>query len=294
MLEKVRKALYQWDTHRKNQLSIDYLEKILKTNDPILLVHQMGRAGSMTTVDTLRAAGLDLPIFHTHWLHPDSLKTRLSYASIKGMKESRYPLNVRTSIRISEHLQRVGAGSRDWHIVSVFREPVARNMSVFFLSINAFIKDFFDRHESGNLSDEEILQTFLKQFPHDQPVQWFDQEIRDTFGIDVYDFPFPVDQGYQVIRQDNISLLLIKVEDLNQCYADAFEDFFGVRVPELKQTHITERDPSYSMYKDFIANNILPNEYLDRMYGTPFSKHFYSVEEIATFRDKWGKTASTD
>ncbi|GAB0149031.1 hypothetical protein CKO17_02690 [Marichromatium gracile] len=285
-LEQARQRLYTWHTRHKNQRSIAALEAHLATQEPALLVHQMGRAGSMTTVNTLRAAGLTMPVFHTHWLNPANIRKRLD--RFAGVADRRMPLNVRVARRVGEELQRHGPRHRPWHLVTVFREPVARNLSVYFLSIEEFIPDFFARHARGELDDAEILATFLERFPHEEPVRWFDEEIRDTFGIDVYAHPFPAGQGYQIVRAPGIELLLIKVERLNDCYAPAFAEFLGVDIPGLEQTHVTEEDPAYSMYKDFIANVRLPADYLDRLYDTAFARHFYGEAEIARLRHKWG------
>lgn len=286
MLRKPRQWLHQRETRRKNQQHLDHLDDVLATDQPVLLVHQMGRAGSMTTTETLRAAGVQMPVFHAHWLNPDNVAQRLRW--LEGKKENEHPLNVRVGRRLCEHLQQGGLEKREWHIVSVFREPVARNVSVYFLSINTFIKNFFERHAQNALSNEDILDNFLKKFPHQEPLRWFDQEIRDNFGIDAYEHPFPQKKGHQVIHHDNIHLLTIKVEALNDCYRDAFGEFLGIDVPQLNQTHITDKNPAYSMYREFIEQSELPPSYLDEMYGSRFARHFYGPDEIADFREKWG------
>ncbi len=57
LLDTPRKLLYEWNTRRNGEKTLRSLDRLLQTQDPILLVHQMGRAGSMTTVNTLRASG---------------------------------------------------------------------------------------------------------------------------------------------------------------------------------------------------------------------------------------------
>jgi putative capsular polysaccharide synthesis protein len=285
MLEVVKRPIYEWYTRRRGRNTIASLESHLRTHDPMLLVHQMGRAGSMTTVNSLRGAGITLPVYHTHWLHPRNVEKRL--ARFRDVAESGHPLNVRVGRRISDELQRVGPARRDWKLVTVFREPVARNISVFFLSIEVFVEDFARRHARGELDNAQLLSIFLREFPHDQPLVWFDMEMAEMFGVDVYRQPFPHEQGYQVLRNDRVDLLLIKVEALNACYRSAFAHFLGVNVPELAQTHVTEKDPSRPMYQDFIRDTVLPDEYLDRMYQSAFARHFYSDAELARFRRKW-------
>lgn len=285
LLDTPRRLLHEWSTRRKNQRTIAALEAQLGSRDPILLVHQMGRAGSMTTVNTLRNAGLNQSVFHTHWLNPKSVAKNLE--RVKDRPESRRPLNLRVSARISAQIRHEGADHRDWKLVSVFREPIARNISVFFLCIDEYVPDFQRRYRNGSVNDRMLMDIFLDRFPHEQPLEWFKEDIGEVFGIDVYDQPFPMEQGYRIMRTAHTELLLIKLEHLNQCYQNAFQDFLHTDIPSLAHTHVTELDPTKPMYVDFVRNAVLPADYLDQMYDSAFARHFYSDQERETLRRKW-------
>ncbi len=290
LLDTPRKLLYEWNTRRNGEKTLRSLDRLLQTQDPILLVHQMGRAGSMTTVQTLRASGVDLPIFHTHWLKPASIERRQTW--VEHLPESHRPLNVRVSGRIANHLQQQGVENRNWKLVSVFREPVSRNVSVFFLSIDTFVDNFYDRYMKGEIDNQQLLAIFLAKFPHNQPLEWFDDEIKDVFGINVLDHASPKEQGYQIIRSGKVDLLLLKLEQLSTCYQPAFREFLDVNIATLKNTHVTELDQSKPMYADFLKNTAFPQDYLDQMYASDFAQHFYTEREIIGFREKWsGKTS---
>ena len=185
----LRERLYEWNTRRNAEKTLQSLDAAFQTHDPVLLVHQMGRAGSMTTVNTLRASGLTLPVFHTHWLDPASIQLRKGW--VEHLAESHRPLNVRVSDRIAHYIKEEGLGQRNWKLVSIFREPVARNVSVFFLSIDAFVDNFQHRYQNGEIGNRELLEIFLDKFPHHQPVEWFDNEIKNVFGINIFDHIFP-------------------------------------------------------------------------------------------------------
>lgn len=287
LLNKARQIAHKWETQRKNQRWLEALENHLKTTDPMLIVHQMGRAASMSTVNTLREAGITYPVYHTHWLNPASLTKRLEW--LKGLPAKQHPLNVCVGHRIAEEIQNVGIGQRQWKLVSIFREPVGRNISTFFLTIENFFEDFFRRYECGEISLEQVLETFLREYRHEMPLQWFDKEVGEVFGIDVYEPAFPMEKGYQIIKNGNVEILLIKMERLNDCFQEAFENFLGTRIPNLALTHITEKDPSYYMYKEFLGKVTIPAEYLEQMYGSRFAKHFYRPEEIQDLMDKWSR-----
>lgn len=284
-LTSARKLVNEWATRRKNRQTLAALEGHLETADPILVVHQMGRAGSMTTVNTLRDAGIAIPVYHTHWLNRASLAERLDW--LKDIPEKKHPLNVKVACLIADELRKVGPTRRTWKLVTIVREPVGRNVSTFFLAIDRFFDDFFRRQDRGEISIAQIRDTFLERFGQERVLEWMDREIGEVFGIDVYAREFPHDKGYQIFRQGNVDLLVIKLEQLNACFQPAFEEFLGTRIPGLAMTHITEQDPSYSMYKRFLKEVKMPAEYLERMYSSRFARHFYRPEEIQGFIRKW-------
>ena len=288
MLDAIKRRLYEHLTHRRGQEKIRQLRGHLQTPDPIVLVHQMGRAGSMTTVGTLERADLGMPVFHSHSLNPRNVQRRVTYFAGRRRAENRYPLNVQVSRVLGGAIQRGGVAQRDWHIVSVFRDPAGRNLSVFFLMIDEYIENFHRRHAAGEIDDAYVLDVFLKKFPHHEPIAWFDEEIRDVFGIDVYAQPFPSEDGYQILRKGNVSLLLIRVEDLDTCHAAAFGDFLGIDAPPLRKLHISERKSSKQVYRSFLQNVKLPVTVLDQMYDSRYARHFYSPDDITRFRQRWG------
>ncbi|UEX77326.1 putative capsular polysaccharide synthesis family protein [Spiribacter halobius] len=286
MLHSLRRWLYQYETLRKNRRTLQDVRAHLEQGSDLLIVHQMGRAASMTVTSTLRAAGVPGPVLHSHWMNPASVAHREAHLRRRGLKPSRFPLNVRMSQLLSrEAAQRLER--HRWRLVSVVRDPIARNVSVFFLSIDDFLPDFHRRYAAGEISHGEIRRVFLERFPHDQPLRWFDEEVRDVFGIDVFAAP-PLDEsGYDVLRNEVADLLVIKVERLADCFRAAFRDFLGIEVPELVNTHVTERDERFYMYRDFVRDVRLPREYVDRMYESRYARHFYTDAEREAFRRKW-------
>ena len=47
-------------------------------------------------------------------------------------------------------------------------------------------------------------------------------------------------------------------------------------------------DKEYSIiHKEFINFIALPDSYIERMYKSKYSRHFYSQEEINAFKAKW-------
>lgn len=291
MISVLKNRLYEYATYRRGQRRISELRDYLRTNEPILLVHQMGRAGSMSTVATLQQANISMPVYHTHQLNPSNVQLRLD--SFAGrLPHHRLPLNVQVSRTISEAIGEKGLDQRHWNVVSVFRDPVGRNLSGFFLMIDQYIPDFYTRHARGEIDHQFIREVFLEKFHHNGPAVWFDEEVRDVFGIDVYERPFPMDQGYQIFREDNVSLLIIKVENLDTCYADAFSNFLDVEIQTLHNRHVRESETVKNVYREFQKGLCLPPSLLDELYDSRYARHFYSKKEIERQRAKWSGVAS--
>ena len=59
------------------------------------------------------------------------------------------------------------------------------------------------------------------------PLDWIDVEIKSPFNIDVFDKNYDEQKGYMIIEHENVSLLVIKLEKLNECFKVAFSEFFG-------------------------------------------------------------------
>src|SRR5205823_9682428 len=76
---------------------------------------------------------------------------------------------------------------RKWNLVSLVREPVARNVSHFFHAVIERIPDFYERLENKTLDMDYLSGMFLK----DDQVNltcgwWFNSQVKELFGIDVY------------------------------------------------------------------------------------------------------------
>jgi len=283
----VLKAIYyRWHHRRAQRRQLIELQRVLNRKEPVVLVHQMGRAASMTMVNTIRAMNFGMPVLHTHWLNPESLRTRLEWA---GRDDGQtIPLNLRISKLILDSLGSSSVHNYPWRIVSVIREPVARNLSAYFLSIDRFIPNVFERYRSGRLVMGEIREVFLSEYPHEIPLKWFDLEVADVFGVDVYTHAFPTEREYAFIEQGIIRMAIIKVEALEDAYRPALERLLGRSPGALRNTHISVKDEPYAeIYREFLRNPSLPRGFLEKMYDSAFARHFYSPAERSEFMKKW-------
>jgi hypothetical protein len=111
--------------------------------------------------------------------------------------------------------------------------------------------------------------------------------LQAVFGIDVFASEFPKERGYAVYAAENASLLVIKLEMLDGCAADAMRDFLGIHNFVLNNANIGEEKEYKDIYKAFLRSIVLPEDYLNRMYESAFARHFYTDAELAQFRARW-------
>ena len=283
-----------------------------------LLVYQMGKVGSKSVMRTLRSlnAGetrkLDMPVYHVHFLTQSLIDEYEAKRKIFLGTEKQGRLE---HIWLYEYLRQQidqrpwsAAGERTvpthlrWKVVTLTRETVGRNVSNFFELVEVepleggtapryrvrSDPDFYDLDivvDTGDLS--ELLQVFIDKPNHDEPLTFFDQEIKGVLGLDVYATPFPTSQGYTIYETEWADILLIRVEDLNTCAPAAFQEFLGLDSFDLINENVGSEKPYASLYKQFREARLLPESYLDRMYSTQYMKHFYTDQEIAGFRSRW-------
>ncbi len=253
-----------------------------KIDGPIL-VYNMGKVGSRSIYETLADAEIGVPLYHAHVL--DNLD-KMSDAIKKRFPN---PVNSLLVIEQGKELRRLidENHAQHWNIITPVRDPIARNVSRFFHSIEEVIPDIRRQLETGDISVDSLFDVYLKKWEHRSAITWFDGQFKSVFNIDVYSKPFPIKKGYDILHEGRFSLLLIRLENLDSCAEQALHEFLGLAGLKLKRSNEAAEKWYKEIYRHFMSNVDLPNEYLDEMYNSQFSQHFYSPEEIESFRSKW-------
>ncbi len=260
--------------------------------DRCILVHQMGKVGSSTIIQSLEDLNLRTPVFHTHILNPQRLDQKITWKIEKSREKlSKKEVLQNGHLNISTYLINAlqkDSKNRHWKIITLVREPVGRNISAFFQNIDTYYDNFVEQYNEGLISLKEIEEKFFNEFSHNVPLDWLDKEIKDVFGIDIYKENFPLSEGYKIYSKGNrFELMIIRMEDLNRCHKDAFRQFLGIENFSLSKKNIAS-DKIYSeIYNSFLSTLSIPSWYIDKMYSSKYSKHFYSDIEIEQNKTKW-------
>jgi hypothetical protein len=243
--------------YRKREF--DALYRLIKDTAPVVFVYQMGKVASTSVHESIREQYQGV-VLHDHTFDHNS-----RYQPVRSLyrilQEEKVPLKV----------------------ISLIREPIGRNISAFFEN---FERDSGVKYKNSKYTPVEVLNVFLTNFKHREPLDWFDENIKVNFGIDVYEKPFPK-EGYTTYKNEEVELLLLR-HDLNDNLKESLvKDFIDMKDFQLINRNIGSKKDYAEMYKK-VLKLPFPKEYVDNMLNSKYTGHFYKEDE-AKVRKKWLK-----
>lgn len=295
---KIKNLINRHYTLSKHWQYRKYLRTKITGQTPLILF-QMGKVGSTSMMKSLQTYSLPYDLFQVHVLTRDWInKVHMQYRRASRVHgRAIVDEHMMASMYLRDLLDR-DFDRKEWKVISFVRDPIARNVSAFFQAFSIYFPDLAKSHQETSPALEqrvpELIKTFLEQFEeHDTPLHWFETHMQPTFGIDVYQTPFPKKQAYQIIQHDNISLLILRLEDLDNTAAPALSQFIGLDNFTLKHSNVALNKDYADDYRLFQHQLYLPETFIDHMYNSRYMRNFYTNEEIASFRKKWLKAAAT-
>jgi len=272
---------------------------------PPILVYQMGKVGSSSVRNALfrsRDPRTAL-VFMSHEYFPvrdrrvedfdvePRYRAGVEYEIEHDRRVYRsFPLRRRLGWRFREKFyveriyRNVIASGRAAKIITLVRDPVAANLSMFFQIFDLF---YGVPYSEDRITVEELSEGFLRLYPHFRPVTWFDVEFRTTTGIDVYRHDFPKEQGCAVIKQGSLEVLLLKSEISDEAKADAIGRFIGLTDFTMVRSNTAGHKPYARQYDQVRQHLVVPSALLDDLYDSRFARHFYTESELRDFRARW-------
>ncbi|PWN07812.1 putative capsular polysaccharide synthesis family protein [Rhodohalobacter mucosus] len=286
------------------------LYKNLKPN--AIIVYTMGKVGSTTVSGLLQNHKKDAFVYDVHYLNPENLKKDQQFHRklYKKAAEQNIQVNILPDYISDGYFLRRMMKKKAWSreslsVISLTRDPMAKYVSSFFQNAERFYAYDFQKELSQNGPEkiaEELKDLFLNHYLHkngidyfdSDPLTWFDEELKAIFDIDVYDSPFPHDRGYGMYSSDYCDVLVMRLEDLDDCYRSAIQQLTGVTVPRLKSENTASKKVYGGVYRAFKKNLRLPEDMLDRVYASKYATHFYTPDEITGFKKRWQQKRSSE
>lgn len=271
-----------------------YGRKIIRfMESDAVLVYQGRKVGSSTIMKSLEAVGCGS--IHIHYFHP----------WMNGIPPEE-------SLEYLQKIQRIISSKEKIRIITLVRDPLARDISSIFQSITDLTRDWYQHlsyqltsgiietlyNGCDGLTDADLkpVAALLKNsnFDRNRPwlFSWFDFELKEIFNIDVYVHPFDKEKGYSIIRQNNVECMVIKLEKLNEC-TEYIADFLGVKEFSLHNSNIGNDKPYSYLYKKCKQALEIPEDLIDYYYAGDSIRHFYTEEELSGFKKKWKENGTS-
>ena len=229
-----------------------------------VLVYQMGRVGSTTVMGALKERGIKAE--HAHYaFHPLGEFTLAKH------------LNIGKALLTDKE---------EWRIISIAREPMARNLSAFLFGLNNNIyphKDF---------KPERLMNLFVHTYRHDWCFNWFTNELGQI--VNVYEHRFNREMHYQrffLEERRNFKkrdVVIIRTENFGE-YGWLWQWFLGQENLRLETitNSVSDKFWYYHLLKQYMRGK-LPKALLTKYYfDEPYTKHFYSLEERKALLEYW-------
>lgn len=281
----------------QRKLDIQKAQGKQKQENPeaIILIYQMGKVGSISIDDAIRGKldGKRAKIIRLHYIcNIDYLKTLLKHS--EGLPESTiecYRGFLRTADEASKALR---DRNKKIFIITGVREPVSQKIASYFQRINVNFPghQFFGPSTAFKLLREIFFASLDLEEGDFQGLKrhFFDTEMKEATGIDVYQYPFDQQAGYQTITRGNIHLLIYKFEKLSDIFPQ-IEKFIKPYLNgniALKSSNIGS-EKAYAKTYDYFKKHIqFDRHLLEAVYKSKYAQHFYSQKEIQSFYEKWG------
>lgn len=272
----------------------------------------MGKVGSTSVVSALQRIFPAQRIHQTHLLSDEGVLRGMEWwLDQPNAPRVKVPDHLLASIELGRQLAD-GVDSADWYLLCLVREPVGRNVSAFFQDLHrqwlphlpATSREICTRVLKGSADPTEaefrallsdLSDVFENKFPHGWYDRWFDEEMRDVFGIDVFAGEFPTDRGFQIYRNGTVRMLLLRIEDLPQVFDVAVREwldgspFATVALPPWREERANDAGAKRyaDLYRAFLDARLVSPEILATVGDSRTARHFYTPAERAEFRSRW-------
>ncbi len=273
-----------------NELRMQYIKLIqtIRFYDPIW-VYNPGKVGSTSIQETLDFYGI--PQLHFHTLQP-------YYSCVEESSWNEYKTSIKNIIAQKEKIK----------IISLVRNPLERDISAIFQTIydpsrylyrdmdndyangiyNILVRDFACGEDKESILTNDVwrMNWEARRGKKSFVFNWFDDEIQDVLGIDVFAYEFNKIEGYSIIKKDNIECLVLKVENYKNAMP-AIADFIGIADIQFVKANSAESKEYKYVYEQVKKEITINQQLLDFYYDNDQIKHFYTDAEIQKFRAKW-------
>ena len=245
------------------------------TKTPVL-VFTMAKVGSSSVYHSIKKQ-TNIPCFHIHSLSIEEALHAKTVCKEKGI----YP-GSRTPVFLLQ--KQLLEQQRRYKVISLFRNPIERNISAFFEAFEIFMGVPAYLYKG---SFEEMEAAFYKNIDHSYCKEWFDKHFKTGTGIDVYKHDFNKEKGYISLQNDLTDVLLLKSNLNDSVKAKLIGDFCGIEHFKINNVNITGAKKEAMLYCDFKSHIRFSQSYLESQLESKYMRHFFTTAEKEALYVKW-------
>ena len=252
LIEHEKNTLLNEAHSRRKDIILKYFAFLPLHNDEIILIYQTGKVGSSSVYRSIKKYNRN--VLHCHTLR-DVCEREDDLSQLLNLKSGK--------------------------IITLVRDPIARRISEMWQNITSW-----ERY-SAEVDFSEIEKYYFKKRFWVGDAEWFDNQMKKYFKINIYEHPFNTEKGYTVIKQGNIEVLLLTLERLNDL-EEVIGNFLGIKGFKLSRDNVGKEKLYRFALQAFKESFTISQEELEELYRkSDYMKHFYSEQEREEFYAKW-------
>jgi len=251
----------------------------------ILLVLTFGKSGSTSIYNSIKNK-LDKNCFHIHALSEVGLNRQKLFHIVN--ENGLIPVGVRVANFVNFILKH---NNKKLYIIVAVRNPIDRHLSYVFHHADKFnIPKFNNAADPNfNIAIDIVHNKFVESEVYNEFDTWIQDELLQNFNIDIYSQGYDESKGYNIYNNNKISLLLLKMENLNNVFTNAIKEFVGAKNEIKLETSNVGEDKLYNEEYKIIKNNFkIERNLLEKFTSTKYFKYFYAGE-VEKLYNRWSK-----
>lgn len=247
-----------------------------KDTSGAVVVHTIGKVGSSSVYRSL-SDQTPFRCYHTHFLRKEKIEQVSKKLEGAGKTLGGH---VKDGVDVLRLMETKPARIK---VVSLIRDPLAREVSAFFENLSLFGID------PENLPPvDKAVEVFIERYPHDSLDRWVAEEFNRPFDVNLLAYPFPRRAGFSIFESNRYDFLFLKTEMPDARKAAVLRLFLNLNSDfALKRENVTGDKDLAGYYGEFKSRIGAKLERLRRVYDGLYCRYFYEEDEVRGFEARW-------
>jgi hypothetical protein len=277
--------------------------------DDFILIHTMGKVGSMALMRSLETVNVYCRHFHWVAAGTEAFFERFEQVSPTGASHWNYYVQNRLNIRRARSALQDPEYASVIKVITAIRAPIDQILSHYFQSFpahEAMLKARGLEINAGNVRNSihegvelymanpgrTIAELTRELTEHNSErimfcwlvhnyLHWFDEEFSPFFGVDI--LAGKTHEGFQIAG----NALILKFEALSTQGERAVASYAQRPRFSLIRQNVGARKAYAELYREVAGAIKFPADFVDHLCEAPYVRHFYSNDERRQMRQKW-------